>query len=57
MSDTLSNDLIYVFGYCLAGLAFAIGPFVIVALLAARKTLSDAPKNAVNSSNDISPTA
>jgi NADH-quinone oxidoreductase subunit A len=38
MSDTLSNDLIYVFGYCLAGLAFAIGPFVIVALLAARKT-------------------
>ncbi len=38
MNDALSNDLVYVFGYCLAGLAFAIGPFVIVALLAARKT-------------------
>ena len=44
MNDILANDLIYVFGFCLAGLAFAIGPFVIVALLAARKTRQSANK-------------
>jgi NADH:ubiquinone oxidoreductase subunit 3 (subunit A) len=38
MDDVLCGDLIYVFAFCLGGLAFALGPFVVVHLLAARKT-------------------
>ncbi|HEX9782428.1 MAG TPA: NADH-quinone oxidoreductase subunit A [Opitutaceae bacterium] len=38
MNETLSNDLIYLFGFCLAGLAFAVGPFIIVHLFAPRRT-------------------
>jgi len=44
MDDVLSGDLIYVFAYCLGGLAFAVGPFVIVHLLAERKTRQYANK-------------
>jgi NADH:ubiquinone oxidoreductase subunit 3 (subunit A) len=44
MDEVLSGDLIYVFAFCLAGLAFAGGPFVIVHLLAARKTRNYAGK-------------
>ncbi len=36
MNDTLATDLIYVCAFCLAGLAFAVGPFVMVYLLAPR---------------------
>jgi NADH:ubiquinone oxidoreductase subunit 3 (subunit A) len=38
MDDAFSGDLIYVFAFCLGGLAFALGPFIVVHLLAARKT-------------------
>lgn len=38
MDEALSNDLIYLFGFCLAGLVFALGPFIFVHLLAARRT-------------------
>jgi NADH:ubiquinone oxidoreductase subunit 3 (subunit A) len=38
MDDVFSGDLIYVFAFCLGGLAFALGPFAVVHLLAARKT-------------------
>ncbi len=31
-------DLIYVFAFCLGGLAFALGPIIVARLLAARKT-------------------
>jgi NADH-quinone oxidoreductase subunit A len=44
MEEPLSGDLIYLFAYCLGGLAFAAGPFVIVHLLAARKTRNYAHK-------------
>ncbi len=44
MDDVLSGDLIYVFAFLLAGLAFAGGPFVVVHLLAARKTRNYAGK-------------
>jgi NADH-quinone oxidoreductase subunit A len=44
MEDVLYGDLIYVFAFCLAGLVFAFGPFVIVHLLAARKTRNYANK-------------
>lgn len=44
MNDTAAVDLIYVMTYCLGGLAFALGPFVIVHLLAARKTRQTANK-------------
>lgn len=37
-------DLIYVAAFCLGGLVFAMGPFVVVHLLAARKTRSCADK-------------
>ena len=40
----MSGDLIYVFAFLLAGLVFAAGPFVIVHLLAARKTRNYANK-------------
>jgi NADH-quinone oxidoreductase subunit A len=44
MDDVLSGDLIYVFAFLLAGLVFAGGPFVVVHLLAARKTRNYAVK-------------
>lgn len=43
MSDVLSGDLIYIFAFCLGGLAFALGPFVIVYFLSPRWT-----RNTVN---------
>src|SRR5512136_2120708 len=44
MDDVLTGDLIYVFAFCLGGLAFALGPFVIVHLLMARRTRQYAQK-------------
>jgi NADH-quinone oxidoreductase subunit A len=44
MDDVLSGDLIYVFAFCLGGLAFALGPFAVVLLLQARKTRNYAHK-------------
>jgi NADH:ubiquinone oxidoreductase subunit 3 (subunit A) len=44
MDEIWLNDLIYVFAFCMGGLAFALGPFVVVHLLAARKTRQTANK-------------
>jgi NADH-quinone oxidoreductase subunit A len=44
MDDVLYGDLIYVFAFCLGGLGFALGPFIIVHLLSARKTRNYANK-------------
>jgi NADH:ubiquinone oxidoreductase subunit 3 (subunit A) len=44
MDDVLSGDLIYIFAFCLAGLAFALGPIVVARLLAVRKTRNYAQK-------------
>jgi NADH-quinone oxidoreductase subunit A len=44
MDNMLSGDLIYVFAFLLAGLVFAGGPFIVVHLLAARKTRNYAGK-------------
>ena len=44
MNDTLTLDLIYVCAFCLGGLVFALGPFVVVHLVAARKTRHSANK-------------
>jgi NADH-quinone oxidoreductase subunit A len=44
MNETSVGDLIYVFAFGLGGLAFALGPIVIVHLLAARKTRNYAGK-------------
>jgi NADH:ubiquinone oxidoreductase subunit 3 (subunit A) len=44
MNDTLATDLIYVFAFCLGGLAFAFGPFVIVYFLAPRWTRNTVQK-------------
>jgi NADH-quinone oxidoreductase subunit A len=45
MNNTLSGDLIYVMLFAFAGLAFAVGPFVIVFFLAPRaKTRQTADK-------------
>jgi NADH-quinone oxidoreductase subunit A len=38
MNETLTGDLIYIFAFCLGGLAFAVGPFIVVHLLMSRKT-------------------
>jgi NADH:ubiquinone oxidoreductase subunit 3 (subunit A) len=38
MNDLLATDLIYVFAFCLGGLAFAFGPFVLVYFLSPRWT-------------------
>lgn len=38
MSDVLTDDLIYVLVFALGGLAFALGPFVIVYFLSPRRT-------------------
>ena len=44
MQDTLELDLVYVTVFCLGGLVFAVGPFVLVHLLQARKTRAYAGK-------------
>jgi NADH:ubiquinone oxidoreductase subunit 3 (subunit A) len=44
MENAGSSNLIYIFAYCLGGLGFALGPFVVVHLLAARKTRNYANK-------------
>lgn len=44
MDDMSSGDLVYVFAFCVAGLAFALGPIVLVQFLAARKTRNYAHK-------------
>jgi NADH:ubiquinone oxidoreductase subunit 3 (subunit A) len=44
MQETLNLDLIYVMAFCLGGLVFAVGPFVVVHLLMARKTRNYANK-------------
>jgi len=44
MDDVLVGDLFYVVAFCLGGLVFALGPFVVVHLLAARGTRNSAGK-------------
>lgn len=44
MQDMLESDLIYIMAFCLGGFLFATGPFVVVHLLAARKTRAYANK-------------
>jgi NADH:ubiquinone oxidoreductase subunit 3 (subunit A) len=44
MDDGYFGDLIYIFAFCLGGVAFALGPFAVVHLLAARKTRAYAHK-------------
>jgi len=44
MQETFDIDLIYLIAFCLGGLLFAVGPFVIVHLLSARKTRAYANK-------------
>ena len=38
MNETLSGDLIYIAAFCLGGLAFTLGPILVVQLLMTRKT-------------------
>ncbi len=40
----MSGDLIYVAAFCLGGLIFALGPIILVRLIAARKTRNYANK-------------
>src|SRR6516225_5175430 len=44
MDDMSCGDLIYVLAFCLGGLVFALGPIVLVHLIAARKTRNYAQK-------------
>jgi len=44
MQETFDIDLIYLIAFCLGGLLFAVGPFVVVHLLSARKTRAYANK-------------
>lgn len=44
MSADLTGELVYLFAFCLGGLAFAAIPFVIVSLLSARRTRNYADK-------------
>lgn len=44
MNEISANDLIYLCAFCLAGLGFAIGPFVVVHLISARRTRNYAKK-------------
>src|SRR5215469_17433926 len=44
MDDIALGDLVYVVAFGLGGLAFALGPFVLVHLIAARKTRNYANK-------------
>jgi NADH:ubiquinone oxidoreductase subunit 3 (subunit A) len=44
MQDAFELDLVYVIAFCLSGLVFAVGPFVVAHLLQARGTRSSAGK-------------
>jgi NADH-quinone oxidoreductase subunit A len=44
MQDSAAIDLIYIMGFALAGLGFAVGPFVVVYLLSPRNTRAYADK-------------
>jgi len=44
MDNVLYGDLIYIVAFCLGGLVFALGPIVLVHLIAARKTRNYAQK-------------
>ncbi len=44
MTDTFNGDLIYICAFLLGGLLFALGPFVLVHLVAARRTRQSANK-------------
>lgn len=44
MNDPATADLIYLVAYALGGLAFAVGPFVLVHLLSPRRTRQSAQK-------------
>jgi NADH-quinone oxidoreductase subunit A len=44
MDDVMVGDLIYIVAFCLGGLGFALGPFVVVHLLAMRRTRNSANK-------------
>jgi NADH-quinone oxidoreductase subunit A len=44
MDDLFAGDLIYICAFGLGGLGFALGPFVVVHLLAARRTRQSANK-------------
>ena len=44
MQYTYELDLVYVIAFCLGGFLFAMGPFVLVHLLQARKTRNSAGK-------------
>ncbi|MFO1498752.1 MAG: NADH-quinone oxidoreductase subunit A [Verrucomicrobiota bacterium] len=40
MDDTIDLNLLYLAAFCLGGLVFAMGPFIVVHLLSARRTRS-----------------
>src|SRR5512146_3123155 len=44
MDDVLFGDLIYIFAFCLGGLAFTLGPILLVLVISARKTRNYAHK-------------
>jgi len=44
VDKVLQTDLLYVFAFCAGGLVFAVGPFLAVFLLSARKTRAYANK-------------
>ena len=44
VDEVLKTDLLYVMAYCFGGLVFAVGPFVAVFLLSARRTRAYADK-------------
>ena len=44
MDEKMIGDLVYVLAFALGGLAFAVGPFVLVHLLMTRKTRQTAQK-------------
>lgn len=44
MNETFTGDLIYIIAFCLAGLAFTLGPIIVVQLLMSRKTRQTANK-------------
>ncbi len=45
MDPISSHDLIYIFAFCLGGLGFAVGPFLVVYLLAPNGLRETAGKN------------
>jgi NADH-quinone oxidoreductase subunit A len=44
MNEALLSDLIYVFAFCVGGVFFAVSPFAVVHLIAARRTRNYANK-------------